>query len=62
MPKYSHAYDIAFEVISDNENGDDVTPEMLVQALLTRIILLSTDEEMIEATGCPFDTYEVLVQ
>ena len=62
MPKYSHAYDIAFEVTSNDENGEDVTGEMLLEALLERIISLDTAGEMIEATGCPFDTYEVTLQ
>ena len=29
MPRYNHAYDFAFEVLSDHPEGEDVTPAML---------------------------------
>lgn len=59
MARYSHAYDIVFEVQSDKEDGSDVTPAMLRAALLKRI------EDVFENSGewehaCDlFDTYEV---
>jgi hypothetical protein len=59
MPKYNHAFDIAFSVISDDPEGLDVTPDMFRAALLRRIIQL--DEEAVggwvQACGAPFDTY-----
>jgi len=57
MPKYNHAFDFAAEVLSDDENGEDVTGAMLRQALITRAASLS-DEELLEACGI-FDTMEV---
>jgi hypothetical protein len=59
MTRYNHAFDIAFEVISYEEDGSDVTAEMLADALRDRIDSLFDNDEMIEACGCPFDTYEM---
>lgn len=58
MKKYNHVYDIAFEVISDNEQADDVTPEMLLSALRKRIEQIESNGEVFEACGCPSDTFE----
>lgn len=60
MPRYNHAYTIAFEVISDHPKGDDVTPEQLKAALTQRIENLDSagDLEWLDATGAPYDTYE----
>jgi hypothetical protein len=54
--KYNHAFDIAFEVKTDNE-GEDVTADELRRGLRNRINFMS-DDEIIEACGLPFDTYE----
>jgi hypothetical protein len=55
--KYNHAFDIAFEVISDNE-GKNVTKEELMTGLLRRVANLSDHPtEIVEACGLPFDTY-----
>ncbi|ARK07583.1 hypothetical protein LAV_00208 [Sphingobium phage Lacusarx] len=59
MVKYNHALDIGFEVISADANGEDITPEMLKTALLRRIDELDREGTWIEATGKPFDTYEL---
>lgn len=56
--KYNHAVSLAFEVISDDPNGDDLTPAMLKEALLQRMVDLDNDSEWLEACGDPFDTYE----
>jgi hypothetical protein len=56
MAKYNHAFDIAFEVESDNE-GDNVTAKELRDGLRKRLEGMS-DEEIVEACGLPFDTYE----
>jgi hypothetical protein len=58
MKKYNHAYDIAFEVISNKEDGSDVTADMLEDALRARIRNFY-ENEIIECCGCPFDTYEM---
>ena len=58
MTRYNHAFDIAFEVTSNKEDGSDVTADMMVDALAKRLNELK-GEEIIEACGCPFDTYEM---
>lgn len=55
MPKFNHAYDFAFEVVSDRDDAEDVTAPMLRAALLKRINRL-TDEELLEAASW-FDSY-----
>jgi hypothetical protein len=56
--KYNHAYTIAFELVSSTPTGEDVTPEMLREALIRRISELDKTDTWIEATGAPFDTFE----
>ena len=56
MPRFNHAYDFAFEVISNRDDAEDVTAPMLRAALLERINRL-TDEEMLAAASW-FDSYE----
>ena len=56
MPRFNHAYDFAFEVISDRDDAEDVTAHMLRAALLERINRL-TDEEMLAAASW-FDSCE----
>jgi len=57
MPRYSHAYDFAFELNSNHPDGDDVTPAMIREALLKRAISID-DAEIVEACNL-FDTYEI---
>lgn len=54
---FNHAFDFAFEVISDDEEAEDVTPAMLREALLKRVNTLS-DRELVEACG-RYDTMEM---
>jgi hypothetical protein len=56
MPKYSHGFDIAFEVISDQEDGDDVTPEMVTEAIKRR---LKTNKDNLLDICHVFDTVEI---
>jgi len=56
MTKFNHAYDFAFEVISDRDDAEDVTAPMLRAALLERVNRL-TDEELLEAASW-FDSHE----
>jgi len=55
--KYNHAVDIAFEVISNDEQGEDITPDMLRAALKKRIENLDKNNEWLEAIDI-FDTME----
>ena len=55
--KYNHAFDIAFEVISDND-GENVTADELLEGLMYRIAsMMGNKEEIVEACGLPSDTY-----
>jgi len=45
MKKYSHAFDIAFEVITDKENPDKVTTEELLTALQERLERLQEEDD-----------------
>jgi len=57
MKKYNHAFTVAFAVNSDNEGGY-VTQNELMEALLNRLNDLVDNDELEEACGLPFDTYE----
>jgi hypothetical protein len=52
--RFTHAYDIAFEVKTDKE-WRAVTAQDLRDALTRRLNNMS-DREIIEACGAPFDT------
>jgi hypothetical protein len=57
--RYSHAYTIAFTVISEHE-GEDVTVDELRFGVLNRLLDLEKHPgEIIEACGLPYDTYEI---
>lgn len=62
MPRFNHAFSIAFSVVSEQANGEDVTPAMLRAALQRRMDELDRSpdggREWLEAVGAPFDTYE----
>lgn len=58
MP-YNHAFTVAFEVISDDEDGKDITPQQFADAIRKRVdSLLANGSEMLEAVGAPYDTYD----
>lgn len=59
MPKWNHAFDFAFEVISEKEDGSDVTPAMLLAACRARLARIEAENggaEMLEACG-RFDSF-----
>lgn len=58
MPRYSHQLGLGFTVESDNEDGNDITPEMIRRALLERMKDLVGDEAL-EACLPPMDTDEI---
>ena len=63
MPKWNHAFDIGFEVITKND-GDKVTGKELLEGLKRRLKNMETDylkggDEIIEACGLPFDSFEI---
>ena len=55
--KYNHACDLAFEVLSNNEHGEDLTPDMYRIALKKRIDELDRTNTWDEAISI-FHTYE----
>lgn len=57
--KYNHACDLAFEVLSDDQQGLDITPYMFRMALQKRIDELDREGSWGEAIGAPFDTYQM---
>lgn len=56
MPKFNHAYTLSFEVISNHEEGEDLTGLELRKALLARLEDLS-DNDMLKVCEL-FDTIE----
>lgn len=57
MPRYNHAYTLAFSLVSNDDKGHDVDAQQLKTALLARIADLDAEGAWIEATGAPFDSY-----
>ena len=57
MKYYNHAFDIAFSLTSVCPTGVSVTGAQLRAAIEQRLLNL-TDDELVEAVGLPFDTYE----
>ena len=58
--KFSHMFDVAFTVISDEVDGYRVPMSVLIEALKARVTALEamSDEEVSEAFGL-CDTYEI---
>ena len=56
--RYNHAYSFGFEVISDNEDGTDVTGAQLRAAMIAKLAK-STDQDITECCDCPWDTFEI---
>ena len=56
MAKFSHLFAIGFSIVSDEEDGSDVTPEMFRDALVKRVRELEQYNEWLEALGPPEET------
>lgn len=59
--RFNHAFDFAFEVVSSDPDGGDVTPAMLIAACRARLDRIEAEnggKEMLEACDL-FDTYQV---
>ena len=60
MPRYDHMLDIAFTVISEEEDGSDITPEQIHVAIAKRLVLLAEANEFdIGGAIGISDTYEI---
>ena len=58
MTTFNHAFSFSFEVPgSIDPEGKDVTPGQMREALLKRLSAIG-DEELMEAVGAPFDSFE----
>lgn len=57
MGQYNHAYTIAFSVVSNEPQGEDVTANMLRDALIRRMKDVDDNNEWEEAVGGPYDSY-----
>ena len=58
-PRYSHAFCIAFSVISEHD-AEHVTAEELRFGIANRLVDLDSNPgEIVEACGLPYDTYEM---
>tara|TARA_R100000234_G_C4982155_1_gene171470 strand:+ start:781 stop:966 length:186 start_codon:yes stop_codon:yes gene_type:complete len=57
MAKFNHAFDIAFSLTSETEDGSDVDEQALYEALLLRIEGCRENGDLVECCGAPFDTY-----
>ncbi len=60
MSDYNHMYTVAFSLVSQQKNGEDVTADMLRKALQNRIedLDFSGDLAWLEAVNGPEDTYK----
>ena len=54
---FNHACTIAFTILSEHPEGEDFPPAMIRAAIQRRMDMIP-DDELIEAVGAPFDTYE----
>ena len=60
MTKYSHMLDVAFTVISEEEDGSDITPEQIHVAIAKRLVSLAEANEFdIGGAIGICDTYEI---
>lgn len=60
MPRFNHAFDVAFEVKTDHP-ADQVTPAEWLAGLEARVAYLKAHPaELRECMSCaPFDTFEI---
>ena len=56
MTRYNHAMTLAFMVITEKEDGEDLTYQQLKESVLQRLSDLDP-EDFKEAVLPPFDTY-----
>lgn len=57
-PRFNHAYTLGFEVISHHAHGDDVGAGEIRRAIIAKLAA-SSDIELMENAGTPFDTYRI---
>lgn len=57
MPKYNHMCSVAFTIVSESEDGSDITRGQFLQAIQKRLNGLVYDSDVHEAILPPEDTY-----
>lgn len=58
MNTYNHAFTLAFAVAgSTREDGEDITPTQMAEAIRAHVAELLAGGELLAATGAPFDTF-----
>ena len=55
--RYSHTYEISFDVLSDDGSASDITPQEVRAAILHRLFTL-TDDDIIDVIS-KFDTVDL---
>lgn len=60
-PRFNHAFSIAFSLDSHDADGNDAKPTAIRRAIYERLASID-DDELIEAVGAPFDSYELQPQ
>jgi len=58
MTNYSHACDLAFEVVSQHKDGEDITPAMFRLAIIKRINDIDRTDSWDQTVNI-FDTYDM---
>ena len=58
MTTYSHAFDFAFEITSECEDGEDITQEIVAAAIIKRVNALLKSGQLIKAV----DIYDTMVE
>ena len=58
MSKFNHAFTLGFEVVSKAKDGSDITPKQFARAIRARVKDLLANNEMWEAVGAPYDTFQ----
>lgn len=57
MSKYNHAFTFGFSIITNMEDGSDVTADDARQGIIAALARMN-DIELLENIGAPFDSYE----
>lgn len=59
MPKYNHAFDVAFEVVSEHENWRDIPIKDVLAGLEKRLETLKANEAEAHDACSGYDVFEV---
>ena len=57
--QYNHAFTICFSAITSHPEAEDITQAQMADAIRARLANLIEHDELLEAVGSPFDTFEM---